>query len=260
MNKLFKVFAMAVMLIIGGQIMAQKNENYGAMFLGASIPMNDFKEFDGFDEFALMSYDEDDAGAGIGFNAGLKWYFNVGVKGLGVMLSMDGFYNGPCEDLKNAYREMKSTYDGQLIDGSFKYNATPKYINAPVMLGLNYIYNFNPNLGIYVQAGAGGNIRFITDMESVNRFTLLGAENQIKETYDYDVAFSFAYQAGLGFEVAKKLVIGCSFYDLGSAAVNCEKTVKSKIINDNVTNTDVTYPACGTVHPIMILGRIGFSF
>ena len=97
-------------------------------------------------------------------------------------------------------------------------------------------------------------------MESVNRLTLAGIETQIKETNSYDKAFSFAYQAGIGFEVAKKLVIGCSFYDLGSAAVNAEKTVKTKTFNDNTTKTDETYPSYGTIHPIMILARIGFSF
>lgn len=257
MNKLVKLFALTVMLIMGGQAMAQTR---GAMFLGASFPVNDFAKFDGFSEFALTAYDEDDGGAGIGFNAGLKWYFNVGVKGLGVMLSLDGFYNGPNEDLKNAFRERETNYHGQFYEGSFKYTSTPKYINVPAMLGLNYIFNFNPNLGFYVEAGAGGNFRFITLMESVDRGNLVGIETQVKEAVDYDMAFGFAYQAGLGFVVAKNLVIGCSFYDLGGAAINCEKTVKTRTFNDNITNTDVTYPVYGTIHPMMILGRVGFSF
>ena len=44
MNKLFKVFAMAVMLIIGGQAMAQSR---GAMFLSATFPMKDYAKYDG---------------------------------------------------------------------------------------------------------------------------------------------------------------------------------------------------------------------
>ena len=80
MNKLLKVFVMAVMLVLGGQTMAQTR---GTMFLGASFPMKDYADFDGFNDFALTTYDSDDAGAGIGFNAGIKWYFNVGVEGRG---------------------------------------------------------------------------------------------------------------------------------------------------------------------------------
>lgn len=259
MNKLFKVFAMAAMLLIGSQAMAQTR---GAMFLGASLPLKNYAEFDGFNEFALMSTDvlAEDGGAGTGFNAGLKWYFNVGVEGLDVMLSVDGLYNGPCADLKNAYHDKENSYDGQIIDGSFKYNATPKYINVPAMLGLNYIYRINPNLGIYVQAGAGGNGRFITSMESISKASVLGVETQTTTIQKYDKAFSFAYQAGVGIEVAKNLVIGCSFYDLGNAAVAGEQTVKTKTLNDNVSNSTTNYLEMGSVHPVMVLARIGFCF
>ncbi|MCR5660347.1 MAG: PorT family protein [Bacteroidales bacterium] len=259
MKKLVKVFALAVMLIMGGQAMAQTR---GALFLGASFPMKDFAAFDDFNDFALTSnYDDsDDAGAGIGFNAGIKWYFNVGVEGLGVMLSVDGFYNGPGSDLKTAYRDMESSYDGQIYDGSFKYNATPKYINVPAMLGVNYIYHINPNFGVYAEAGAGGNLRFITEMESVNKMSLLGVETQTTTTQAYDKAFSFAWQAGVGIEVAKNLVIGCSFYDLGKAQVEGDQTVKTKTIETGSSNTTTNHNSMGIVHPMMFLGRIGFSF
>ena len=69
MNRLLKVFAMAAMLVLGGQAMAQSR---GAMFLSASFPMNDFAKFDGLNEFALTTFDENYAGASIGFNAGIK--------------------------------------------------------------------------------------------------------------------------------------------------------------------------------------------
>ena len=184
MKKLFAVLALAVTMIMGGQAMAQTR---GALLLGASFPMSDFAEFDGFNEFALMHADEEDAGAGIGFNVGFKWYFNVGVKGLGVMLSADGLYNGPSTALKDAYRESENHYDGTLVDGSFKYNATPKHINVPIMLGLNYIYHINPNFGIYVEAGLGGDMHFLTQMESVAQGKLLGVENKITTTQKYDM-------------------------------------------------------------------------
>ena len=167
MKKLVKMFALAVMMIYCSQAMAQTR---GAMFLGASFPMSDFADFEGIRDFALVStdHDEDDAGAALGFNAGLKWYYNVGVKGLGVMLSVDGFYNGPNSDLKTAYRNGEGSMGNQWAGGSYTYKATPKYINVPVMLGLNYMFRINPQLGLYVEAGAGGNLRFITGMESVN--------------------------------------------------------------------------------------------
>jgi len=255
MKKLARIFALAALMVIGGQAMAQTR---GAMYLGASFPMNDFAKFNGIDQFALTTVDATEGGAAIGFNAGLKWYFNVGVKGLGVMLSADGFYNGPNSELKAEYRE--GNWGGEYVSGSHSYKSTPKYINVPVMLGLNYIYNINPQLAVYVEAGAGGNMHFITAMESVGTLNIFGMESSVKTTQKYDNTFSFAYQAGIGFEVAKNLRIGCSFYNLGKGEVKGEETVRTTTLNDNVTNTETTYRTYGTLNPVMFLGRIGFSF
>lgn len=243
---------MSLLMVLGGQAMAQTR---GAMFLSGAFPLNDFADFDGLDDFALTSADLDDsdAGAGVGFSAGLKWYFNMGVKGLDVMLSVDGIYNGPNADLKAAYRNNEGYIGGQIIGAGLEYNSTPKFINVPFMLGLNYLYHFNPNLGVYVQAGAGGNARFITDMEYVVNSHIWILEADTKVTNSYDAAFSFAYQVGAGVEVAKNLVIGCSFYDLGRANVKGERIVKG----DSNSPYAETW---GTVHPMMFLARVGFSF
>lgn len=258
MKKIVKVLALAAMLVMGGQAMAQTR---GAMFLSASFPLKDYAEFDDFTDFALTALDSDadNCGAGIGFNVGFKWYFNVGVEGLGVMLSLDGIYNGPNPDLKAAYRDLENSYNGHIYNGSFKYNSKPQFINAPLMLGLNYIYHFNPNFGIYVEAGAGGNFRFISSMETVGKSTLLNVETQTTTTQKYDMGFGFAYQAGIGFEVAKNLVIGCSFYDLGKATVKGEQTTRIKTQNLDPT-TSTKYQELGKAHPMMIMARIGFSF
>lgn len=257
MKKIAKVFALTVMLVIGGQAMAQYR---GAMFLGASFPMNSFGDFDGFNEYALMRVEESDAGAAIGFNAGIKWYFNVGVEGLNAMVSVDGFYNGINSNLKTAFRESESNYNGLLLNTSFKYDATPKYFNFPAMLGVNYIYHFNPNLGIYVEAGAGGNFRLITDLEAVAKGqSVLGQEVTQRDITDYDNAITFAYQAGIGFEIAKNLVIGCSFYDLGKADVSAE-LIHKEVINQEAQPEAKEYKTYGNVHPVMVVGRIGFSF
>ena len=255
MKKLVKVLALAVLMIMGGQAIAQTR---GAFFLSASFPMKDFADFDGFDEFALTSLnaDDDDAGAGIGFNAGLKGFYNVGVKGLGVMLSLDGFYNGPNADLKTAYRNK----EGEAFGGSLTYKAKPGYINIPLMLGLNYIYHFNPNFGIYAEAGAGANFRIITNMETVGKVAVGEMETTTTTIQKYDKAFSFAWQAGIGFEIAKNLVIGCSFYDLGKAPVKGDQTIKIKTYDNTPIETKTNYQEMGTVHPMMILARIGFSF
>lgn len=247
MNRLLKVFAMATMLVLGGQAMAQTT--HGAMFLGASFPMNDFGDGDGFIETALGGND-DDGGAGIGFNAGLKWDFGVGVPGLSVLLSIDGLYNGPSADLKNDYKAVERDWETWCDNVTV---TSPKYINVPAMLGLRYCYYLNPSFGIYLEGGAGGNMRFITDYTQKGSSKVLKLKNNI--VYDYENAFSFAWQAGLGIEVSKNLVIGCSFYDLGNTEVRGEKS--SVVEGVNVPTVDFVQ---GPLHTVMILGRIGFRF
>lgn len=246
MKKLVKMFALAVILIVCSQTMAQ---THGTMFLGASFPMNDFGDGDRFIETALGGND-DDGGAGIGFNAGLKWDFGVGVPGLSVLLSIDGLYNGPSADLKDDYKSVERDWETWCDNVTV---SSSKYINVPAMLGLRYCYYLNSNFGIYVEGGAGGNMRFITDYTQKGTSKVLKLKNNT--VYDYENAFSFAWQAGLGIEVSKNLVIGCSFYDLGKADVRGEKS--SVVEGVNVPTVDFVQ---GTLHPMMIVGRIGFRF
>ena len=259
MNKVVRILILSAMLFMGGQAMAQFN---GAFFLGAGLPTGDFGKFDNLNNMTTMSLNEADtyAGAGIGFNAGVKWYFNVGVKGLGAMLSIDGFYNGANPDLKTAYRNAEGESGGTIASGSFNYSATPKFINVPAMLGLNYIYAINGQLGVFAQAGIGGNMRIITDLESVAKGELLGVESTITTNQDFDNAFCLAYQVGGGFEIARNLVVGVSYYDFGTARVKGEQTVKTSSSAGGNSPSTTNYRELGTAHPSMLVLRLGFSF
>ena len=246
MNKLLKVFAMTLMLVFGGQAMAQ---THGTMFLGASFPMGDFAKVNDLYSTALWGNDQQTfGGAGIGFNAGLKWDFGVGIPGLAVVLSVDGLYNGPSADMKQCYKDRVNLTDylNNEVD-----QTTPKYINVPAMLGLRYTFYLTPQLAIYAEGAAGGNARFITDY-TMKYTDLLSVKHT--DTENYSTAFTFAYQAGLGIEVSKNLVIGCSFYNLGGATVKGEGTNKPSLTNGNY---DINR---GTLKPVMVLGRIGFRF
>lgn len=250
---------MVAMLIVCSRAMAQTP---GLMFLGASVPMKDYATFTGFDDYALMSTNAGDnkGGAGVGFNVGVKWYFNVGVEDLDVILSADCIYNGPSGNLTELYHEMESVGHEPFIGGKYKYESTPKYINIPAMLGMNYTFYFNPNLGVFVEAGAGVNVRFITSLETFNKGELLGVATSIRETQTYDEAFSFAYQIGCGIEVARNLVIGCSFYDLGETNVKGELTTRTANLEDYSTHAESYYNTLGKVHPMMVVARVGFGF
>lgn len=247
MKKFARVIALAALIVLGGHAMGQHSHGY--LFVGASFPMSEFKDGNVFSNTALGG-NYNDGGAGLGVNAGLKWDYGVGVPGLSVMLSVDGLYNAQNADMKNFYKQEKN--DWGIINNNVEVS-TPKYINVPAMLGLNYCIRINPQLGIYVEGGVGGNLRFITDYAKKGSSKMFNLKNSC--IYDYEKALTFAWQAGLGIEVSKSLVIGCSFYDLGGAPVKGE--LKTIVEGLNSPTVDFEY---GTDHPIMVLGRLGFRF
>ena len=260
MKRLKIVISLALMLMVGGSLWAQSHSN-GALYLGASFPIKDFARFDALDNLALFDADSKECGASIGFNAGLKWYFNMGIpgaSGLGVLFSIDGFYNGPNAQLEEAYRSNEGQNGSQFLGGSFAYKSTPKYINAPVMIGLNYIYDLTSSLSVYAEAGGGANVRYITPLKTMGTVMLLGFENKEVSTQHYDIGFSFAWQAGIGIEVGRKFRVGCSFYDFGKTNLRGEEVVTTTVGNNTSNNSYLN--TFGTMRPLMILGRIGFSF
>ena len=251
MNKLKSLIVLSLMLFVGGQMMGQ---THGTMYLGASFPMGDFAKLDVIYSTALFGNGDQTYGAaGIGFNAGLKWDFGVGVPGLAVLLSVDGLYNGPSADMKECYKDQKGILENLYDDVEV---TSPKYINLPFMVGLRYTYYINPDFGIFAEGAAGGNARFITNYTERYTFNeiITGIQINHKNTFDYSTALSFAYQAGLGIEVSKNFVVGCSFYDLGTTPVKGEFTAKT---GSESNTTDFEF---GKLHPQMILARIGFRF
>lgn len=246
MKKTFRLIALAIMLVMGGQAIAQMN---GTMFLSAAFPVGNYGKGEN-NAWSLTANNLDSryAGASIGANVGLKWNFGIGVPGLSVMLSADGFFNGLNNDLKEYFDEREIDMKNNQLIKSYTLNR-PRYINVPVMVGLHQIFYLTSSFGIYIEAGLGGNARFITNYEE----TVVDALNISTSTiYDYKTAFSFAYQVGTGFEVSKNFVIGASFYDLGASKVVAERTRP-------ILGTD-TYKNEKGVRPMMMLVRIGFKF
>ena len=246
MKRIKSLICLSLMIVMGGQLVAQ---THGTMFLGASFPKGDFSMVNGYSSTAIFgNEDQTFGGAGLGFNAGLKWDFGVGVPGLAVLLSVDGFYNGPSADMKDCYKDLANGYD-LLFDNVEQ--STSRYINVPAMLGLRYTYYLNPQFGLFVEGGAGGDARFITNHQ-VKYTDLLGTKHI--DTEKFNTTIAFAWQAGLGIEVSRNLVLGCSFYDLGKSEVEGEVTT---MIGSESATSDFKR---GTLKTTMLLARIGFKF
>ncbi len=248
MKKFTRMFVLSLLMIWGGHAIAQVS---GSIFLGASFPMGNYGKGDYNHNWALIHEGDEfnGAGASIGANVGLKWNFGVGVKGLSVMLSVDGFYNGLNNELKEYFDQKNIDLKNDPLVSSFSINR-PKYFNIPFMVGINYVLRLSPAFGIYFEGGAGANARFITSYYEAIRYVAVDATAVMN--YQYKTAFSFAYQVGVGFEISKNFMIGASFYSLGVSKVVAERTRP-------VHGTDIFSNERG-VAPQMVLARIGFKF
>ena len=247
MNRFTKTIMMAALLMVGGVAMAQTDVQ---IRLGASIPVGSFAAGDN-QSFALLNEDTE-GGAGFGFTAGVKLNFHTKVKGLGVIATVDGIFNGLNAEMRDYLNDLYDHYDSQFTR---EFSLTsPKYLNFPVMVGLNYTYDINPKVGIYGEAALGGNLRVVTNL------VMTGRNDSYKEvlTYSYNSAFGFAFQLGAGVNLSDKFSIGLSYYNLGSAKVSGKVTDK-QTYNSNTTNNSEKFKL-KRVTPSMIMIRLAYKF
>lgn len=255
-NKKFYAILAAILLLACGYATAQ-TQTY--LNLGLSLPTGKFAEGDE-DGFALMD-ESREGGAGVGATLGFKFKFPTKAKGLGVLLSVDGIYNGLNSDVKEAFEDLRDELEDEVQDVTLR---KPNYINVPVLLGLNYCYEANDNLGIYGEAGIGLDARFITkfrlELEDSGNDPYYGRYSE-KETikYKYDPAFAFAFQLGAGVLINNKFTIGLNFYNLGSAKVKGKATDKYQetIGGDSYTESEKENFKFKSLSTTMVLLRFG---
>lgn len=251
MNKIVKMMILAVLFFAGSQMFAQTDFYLN---LGGSIPVGDFAEGDEHG-FGLVTKSTK-GGAGIGFTAGMKLKFNTGVKGLGVILTLDGIYNGHNSDVKEYFEDIEEEWlEDDDWDVTMK---TPKYLNVPLMVGVNYTYNFNEKIGIYGEAGLGANFRYITKYELKEEEDYYGDTYEYSEVIKYDPAFTFAYQLGAGIEIINRITVGVSFYGLGNGKVKGKSEWEE--VYDYESYSDSERFNLKSVAPNMVMLRIGFKF
>lgn len=166
-------------------------EDYWSLSIGASIPTGDFA-------------DDDDAGAGVGLNIGLKYLYPLNQNGLGLYFSTDFNFNGLKQDLRDDLE------DNSDIDVKFS-----KFINIPITTGLNYSYNANENVSLFSSVGVGLNFLKITDME-------LEFDSSNKATTSFDLSTQLAYKIGVGAVFNNKYIIGIHYNGLGNHSIKGE--------------------------------------
>ena len=252
-----KVIALAAIILGGATVTSAQNGV--TVRIGASFPVGTFSQGTEAKELALSTPEATFGGAGIGFNAGLKYQIEV-VKNLGIFATADFFYNGLNKDAKN---DIKKEIAVEGIEAS---STIPSYMNVPVMLGLNYSFLNIRNIALWAEAGAGVNLGKITKMATeINAEVPLIGNINGSTTTTYDMSTTFAWQAGVGVCLGRNLSLGVHYYNLGSSVVNSETAVDANVgdfgsINiDNILGENGKFTT-GKLNPSMIVARLGYTF
>lgn len=205
-------------------------------------------------EWVLMSDKKKSGGAATGFDVGLQWNFDIqSVRGLSLLLSVDGILNPVNSDIKDGFEDLSYKYEED--DGEVEYTL-PMYLNFPVMLGARYNYDLNENLAIYGEAAMGLAFRKITDLNFNVEYSDDGEEET--DTFMYDFSTSFAYRFGAGFIINNKYNIGVSMWNLGASKVKGTARFVEKEPGEG-TETEKEKFKFKDVTPTMIMFRLGIN-
>ncbi len=132
------------------------------------------------------------------------------------------------------------------------------YINAPLMLGVNYELSISGDMGIFAEVGAGANVRFITNMSYEDS----GNNWSISENFSFDPSLKFAYQIGGGINLNESLSIGISYFNLGKDRIEGKLKYKyeESYGGDTYRNSDSEDFKLHKLQTEIVTIRLGFTF
>lgn len=210
--------------------------------VGGSFPVGTFAKGDAGD-MALTIPTSELGAAATGINGGVKYQLNV-LGDLGVFASADLFYNG----LKNDVVEtMKG--DNENVELS-------SYMNIPLMLGANYTLLELSGTSLWVEAGAGINLRNITANSASSAVGTLISGNTES---NYDFSTSAAWQVGVGVSLSK-FSLGVHYYGLGASEISGETMTSADlggILNGETKPVEFT---AGKLNPTVLVARMSYTF
>ena len=226
------LFTVVLATLLGGAVNAQTSFTFK---VGGAFPIGDYGDVradykNGILRWGLMDKDER-GGAATGFNLGVEWRHEIAsVKGLGIVISLDGFYNGLNEDLRDffddAIKEAEDDNDDMTI-------TEPAYLNFPVMAGINYMYEVTSGMKVFGTAAIGANMRFITPLkvENSSSYYSSSAGTTIKSEYTntikYKSATTFGFRLAAGLLFNDKFSVEFGYYNLGAGKVKAEAEYES---------------------------------
>jgi hypothetical protein len=269
MNRNLRTFVLVAVLAIFGMNQSKAQADFSIHF-GMASPLGSFADYQGQDGSIAWLDNTNRAGAGSGIDAGMKFRYNLSaVKGLGIIATADLFYNAANSDVKawaNDFEEEELIYSNVDV-----FTLTlPKYINIPVMMGMNYEYGLAKGIKLWGEFGLGVDFGLITDFrlygsgedyfvcydENGHQYYVNGEETRV---CNYETTASLAYQFGIGVMVADRLSIGLHYYALGSQKVKGEASYEEIYEYGDDYFEDEKF-TLRTINPAMFTIRLGYHF
>ena len=250
---LFAAFLTAALL--GGNSLFAQSSSY--MNLGLNIPQGSFGSK--ASTCALFDASSTQGGASLGANLGFKFITDTKAKGLGIMFSIDGMYNGLQKDI-NIERYMHTAIPE--IAGLDVKVKNPSYINMPILFGLNYNLDISKTIGIFAEGGAGINVRFLVPckMTASGEVNVFGTNIQTDCSYEYHYTpkVAFAFQFGGGIVISKAITLGVNYYNLGTSEVTgyTNSYLKTSSSNQTISKTD-DFDLKNSISTSMLIVRLG---
>lgn len=262
MKKIVIAISILMMSISCGEIFAQKDGF--SLHLSGVFPNGDFGDVGYTSIGASPSTTSIGGAASTGFGLGVKYQRSISlVKNLRAMFEANIMYN-PLQG------EMKDIIEKEILPGCEMLSSSvsiSKYLNIPLMAGLNYSFDLAEKIKLYGELGVGLNVRLITktsaeyeyeypywdwDSETGEETTRIVKEKG-EGKYKFNQAVSFAYQVGVGVLLFEKLSVGLNYYNLGSAKVKGTYTYSS----GRESNLDINGISISTS---MLTLKVGYHF
>jgi hypothetical protein len=239
-----------------------------SLYLGGALPLGNFAKTSATEdhsqeligvakrynfETAFLNEDGIYGDAAFGFNVGIKAKWLL-YKGLGLFVSTDLYYNPISKDLEEKMQEQEKwsdaitniIYNTECFDT--KITAYQKYVHIPFMVGLNYTHNFNKVIGIWGEGSMGMSINVISHYSDYNNkygtfmtsdySTNYYSNKEVTEYYNGSV--SFAYCAGAGIMLFKRLSVGVQYFG------RTKSQIKGEQGNSDYYTEDYSYISGGT--------------
>lgn len=206
MLKIFRTLFFALFLT------SAYSQNNIFFHIGPAFPLSDFGDDNDKNDEAK--------GAGLGFDCGLKYIHQLNASGLGVFGQFDFIYNSLTNRFKD---ELEDYYKRNFNQVEFKHH---KYLNFPLLFGINYTHAVNDKTKLFGEFGLGVNFLKITNY----KITLISVDHTF-ELRNFSLSSKLAYKLGGGIIFKDKFYFSLNYSGLGKHDPKYEVVENAQVID-----------------------------